>query len=446
LLKQSLEQVVLSSRVTPLTLSGPYCDLGRFTDAVHGHRKGSQMGFTFAFPMEALHNIPQDSPIIKFDIPETRMPPYPLYYFYAPRESHGLQKTGKVELKLCFAVDDPFGPSLSRMEFNVPGIGSANFVRTIKGKRRQHWRTYMTHLPRQSVRLGHHPAMFLPYLHIREASYKKAGPHIKRRITQFLSANRLCLDYVRRLLTRSSLIGPFRTPPERRYAFAGFSSIRGGASGERTIDLLITEDLLKTPGHPLREAVSFWLKYLKLAKSISVHDIAKGYLFEIGLAGLGQKSDANVADVGYGVSQILPVIVEGLLMWPGGIYMVEEPEIHLHPDAQAGLADFFLYLSSKGVRCVVETHSEYFLIRLRRRLAEGRLRFGGGLPGEPDRTIPLSIGDVAVLLVSLEGNAGAKVRELAIGDAFQFRNLPEGFMGQAVEDRVALLKAVGKGS
>ena len=124
--------------------------------------------------------------------------------------------------------------------------------------------------------------------------------------------------------------------------------------------------------------------------------------------------------------------------------MVQQPELHLHPDAQAGLADFFLYLTSCGIRVIVETHSEYLLIRLRRRLAEGKLDVGRSLPGLRRRSVPLSKEDVTVLLTKIERQRlGAKVSELALGNAFQFENLPKDFMSQALDDRLALLRAVG---
>jgi predicted ATPase len=231
------------------------------------------------------------------------------------------------------------------------------------------------------------------------------------------------------------------------YSFGGFSSTRGGTSGQRTIDLLITEKLLRTPGQPLQEAVSFWLRHLKLAGgSVSIEDVAKGAsLFQVNLGRVGPSTESNLADVGYGISQILPVIVQGLLMPPGAIYIVQQPEIHLHPDAQAGLTDFFLFLSSKGVRTIVETHSEYFLIRLRRRLSEGALRFAQAPPRETNSVFPIRVEDVSVLLTSSDRKSGSTVKELEIGPSFQFENLPKGFMDQAVQDRMALLKSAGKG-
>jgi len=129
----------------------------------------------------------------------------------------------------------------------------------------------------------------------------------------------------------------------------------------------------------LHSALSFWIRHLKLADSLYVKDIAKRLnLFEVDITGAGRGTTANLADVGFGVSQVLPVLIQGLLTRSGGIYLVQQPEIHLHPDAQAGLADFFIYLASYGVITVVETHSEYLLLRLRRRLAEGTRPLAAG--------------------------------------------------------------------
>jgi predicted ATPase len=190
--------------------------------------------------------------------------------------------------------------------------------------------------------------------------------------------------------------------------------------------------------------VSFWVKQLGLAQSLDVSDIAKRLnLFEVDVKGASRGTKANLTDVGFGISQVLPVLVQGLLMRRGGIYFVQQPEIHLHPDAQAGLADFFIYLASQGVITVVETHSEYLLLRLRRRLAEGPNPIPSRLLAGREVSAPLTVNDVAVLLTSSD-RKDAGVRQLEISDSFQFENLPPGFMSQALDDRVALLRAVGK--
>ena len=446
LLKQSLEQELISSRVTPLMLSGPYCDLGSFRDVIHAHKARSHIGFAFNVPVGLLNQSMQEmrGPIVSLDVPRSQLRG-PRFYYSQFASKVDVPKEHCVKLSLSFVTDEPFGPSLSKIEFDVEGVGYAYFLRTTGGERRQHWRAYTRDLPSKSVDLRYGRQRFFPIVDKREDAYVRSPSRTKQRIKRFLIASELTIQFIQELLAYSEVIGPFRTPPERRYAFGGFSSSRSGPSGEQAVDLLITEKLLKTSRHPLQSAVSFWLQHLKLAKEVSVKDLAKNVnLFQLNLSGVGRTPIENVADVGYGISQILPVIVQGLLMRPGGVYMIQQPELHLHPDAQAGLADFFLYLSCYGIRVVVETHSEYLLIRLRRRLAEGTLDVGRPLPGFRQARLPLFKERVAILLTTIEGQqSGAKVSELALSDSFQFENLPKDFMSQAIEDRVGLLKAVG---
>jgi predicted ATPase len=241
------------------------------------------------------------------------------------------------------------------------------------------------------------------------------------------------------------MIGPFRQPPERRYTFGGFGTSKIGPSGEQAVDLLVTELLVKKGGaKPLISAVGYWLKALKLANSLKVRDAARRVnLFEIDLRLTRGRQLNNLVDVGFGISQVLPVIVQGLLMRRGGIYIVQEPEIHLHPDAQAGLADFFIYLTSQGVTCIVETHSEYLLLRLRRRLAEGKGPIRSALPKLVGPSKRLTEKDVAILISENSGTE-AKIYKLGIGKGFQLEKMPPGFMSQATEDRMELLRAVTK--
>jgi len=83
------------------------------------------------------------------------------------------------------------------------------------------------------------------------------------------------------------------------------------------------------------------------------------------------------------------------------------------------------------------------LLRLRRRLAEGPNPIPSRLLAGREVSAPLTVNDVAVLLTSSD-RKDAGVRQLEISDSFQFENLPPGFMSQALDDRVALLRAVGK--
>lgn len=443
LLKQSVEREAMGSAVMPLALSGPYCDLGNYADVVYGHDESSEISLSvsMSFPDLSAPSFAPSTPFVNLALPRAAG----LYRgaYYAPYIDTRLPKEGEVRARLTFSADEPFGPSLSRLEIEVPDVGGASFVRTTSGERRQHWRVYTTTLPPRVV--GFFPRGFFPMIMIRDRSYSKCSPRSKRRIRVFAAASQLLFRFLWQTLLRSDFIGPFRTPPERRYPFGGFSASRGGPTGEQAVNLLITEALLNpnTP-RPLRDALAFWFNHLKLAESLEIKDLAKRLnLFQVDVSGAGHGTRANLADVGFGVSQVLPVLVQGLLMRRGGIYLVQQPEIHLHPDAQAGLADFFIYLASYGVITMIETHSEYLLLRLRRRLAEGIRPISAGLKVEREEFPQMTKDDVSVLFTGLDQEQAA-VRQLEIGASFQFENLPAGFMSQALDDRVALLSAVGK--
>jgi predicted ATPase len=86
-----------------------------------------------------------------------------------------------------------------------------------------------------------------------------------------------------------------------------------------------------------------------------------------------KKDMVSIADVGFGVSQTLPVIVALLTARPGQLVYIEQPEIHLHPRAQVAIAEIFANAANRGVRVVVETHSELFLMGVQSLVAEGKL-------------------------------------------------------------------------
>ncbi len=98
--------------------------------------------------------------------------------------------------------------------------------------------------------------------------------------------------------------------------------------------------------------------------------------YKISIEGLDDQLQvwSNIALHGFGVNQLLPIIVQGSMMNPQSVLLVEEPEIHLHPKHQAKLVDFFLDISSRSKQVLITTHSEHIILRLQRRVAEGKIR------------------------------------------------------------------------
>ena len=140
---------------------------------------------------------------------------------------------------------------------------------------------------------------------------------------------------------------------------------------------------------------------------------------------------AGIVIVGFGVSQVLPVIVEALYVPRRSTVIFEQPEIHLHPRVQADLADLFvdaIRARENGLprQCqfIVESHSEHFLRRLQRRIAEK----------------DLSADDAALYFVDT-GGAGARIEALEVDPFGNIRNWPEGFFGDEMTDLVARSEA-----
>jgi len=119
----------------------------------------------------------------------------------------------------------------------------------------------------------------------------------------------------------------------------------------------------------LSEALDSWLQYLGVAAQVETQDAGKfGRQLKVRTDTGGDLHD--LTHVGVGVSQVLPILVMCLLAPLPCLLLFEQPELHLHPKVQARLADFFLAMGRLGKQCLLETHSEYLIDRLRRRIAE----------------------------------------------------------------------------
>jgi hypothetical protein len=120
------------------------------------------------------------------------------------------------------------------------------------------------------------------------------------------------------------------------------------------------------------------LKILKLTGGVTAAQV-NGAQIEIQVGRLPDVAPSrpedrvNIADVGVGVSQTLPVLVALRAARPGQLVYVEQPETHLHPSAQFALAQVLASAAKRGVRVVVETHSSLLLLGVQTLVAEGKL-------------------------------------------------------------------------
>jgi predicted ATPase len=183
-----------------------------------------------------------------------------------------------------------------------------------------------------------------------------------------------------KLCGRIYYLGPLRDYPKRQYAWGGGQPADMGRRGERVVEALLASreaGIRYSFGKgvkrkTLEEFVAQWLKNLNLIHSFEVRAITPGgKLYQVWVQRSADAKEVLLTDVGFGVSQILPVITLCYYAPEGSVLLLEQPEIHLHPSVQAGLADVFIdAIQRRGVQIIVESHSEHLLRRLQRRIAE----------------------------------------------------------------------------
>ena len=120
----------------------------------------------------------------------------------------------------------------------------------------------------------------------------------------------------------------------------------------------------------------FILRHLENVAGIGDIEFKKstGYVSQAFARNKATGADVLIADYGFGVSQCLPIFVQGAIMPPHSALMVEQPEAQLHPTAQLELGSFFADLwKERKVESIIETHSDNILLRLRRLIAKGNL-------------------------------------------------------------------------
>ena len=182
-------------------------------------------------------------------------------------------------------------------------------------------------------------------------------------------------------------LGPLRTKAERIYTWGGIAPESVGFAGENTIAaILAARDRkislgYKKPAKPFEEIIALKFKDMGLVEEFKVTPISKQRQdYEVKVRAKGSEDWVDLPDVGFGISQVLPVLVQCFYAPAGSIILIEQPEIHLHPSAQSVLADVMIDVirskenyNNKNIQIIIETHSDHFLRRLQRRIAENAI-------------------------------------------------------------------------
>lgn len=247
---------------------------------------------------------------------------------------------------------------------------------------------------------------------------------------------------------RVKYLGPLRDDPKVLHPFSATADpTEIGLKGEYTAAVLelhkgknvrylspsaistVTSELELT-NSPLSEAVSVWLRYLGIAQSVNIK--IRGQLgHELSVQTPATESWHDLTKVGVGVSQVLPILVMGLLADFDTTMIFEQPELHLHPRVQSLLADFFLSLTRIGKQCLIETHSEHLVNHLRLRMV--------------DNPNSGTIKDSIKIYFAEKDEQGTKFRSIQINEFGAIEDWPDGFFDQSqIEAREILAAAVRK--
>lgn len=215
---------------------------------------------------------------------------------------------------------------------------------------------------------------------------------------------------------KMNYVSPLRAHPKRYYML-------DKAKVALTLDTLDGDAIAEVlkENISLKNSVNRWLSKFKLAVDVEAF---KEVIHNVKIRQNGLSLD--ITDVGFGISQVLPIIIQGFLSKDGSLTIVEQPEIHLHPKMQADLADLFIdVVSAKKKQIIIETHSEYLLKRLRRRISEGKI----------------SANDVSICIFHPQTEKhGASIENIDIAQKGYFEWPEEFYDGELANDIMEFLK------
>lgn len=238
-------------------------------------------------------------------------------------------------------------------------------------------------------------------------------------------------------------LGPLRDEPKALYSLASAADPKDvGLRGENTAAVLHLHKHLNVTYMPsasfsspavavessigsLGQAVVDWARYLEVVEKIDTTDMGKlGHQLRVSSSDVDPLHD--LTHVGVGVSQVLPILVMCLLAKRNTVLILEQPELHLHPRVQTRLADFFLSMSLLGKQCLIETHSEYLINRLRFRAASA--------PHDEFSS------DVKMYFAEKKDGTSS-FREVKVNEYGAITDWPEGFFDQSPREAENILRA-----
>ncbi|AKB54214.1 hypothetical protein A9239_03385 [Methanosarcina sp. A14] len=381
----ALKQTVKSSdENTPLILQD-YIDLGSYKDIIWNHDEKQELEIEFDVGSNSYNS--EDSLLKRYKFV------YKLVKrgFYAGeiilnKYSYNEYKTNEIKEKL--------------VSFNVSWLGKNKYSFTIEkpdifaGK---------ISVYRKNI------SQFIPVKLLDNDKHLKNG---QRYLQPFIVSNEANRD-LDAFFRSMSHIGPSRTEPKRLYTQSGAAPHEVGKYGQWAVDeILLSKEM--------RFLVKKWFKEFNISSEFKLEELRKGSRrYEILLKDYHTGTWVTIADVGFGVSQLLPIIVE-CFNPDSSTLLIEQPEIHLHPKGQASMGDLLVdSVNNLKKSIIVETHSDLIISRVCTHVVKGDI--------SPD--------DVAIYYFD-PSTDGTKILRIDINEDGQMVNFPEGFFEERFNEVV----------
>ena len=228
-------------------------------------------------------------------------------------------------------------------------------------------------------------------------------------------------------------LGPTRVHPQRLYHWEGTDPDSVGQSGEDMIASLLNARVEQqtTPYEgqkvPIEERISWWLREMDLGYAFSIKRSRAGTDrdYDVLIQKGPDSAKVTLADMGYGLSQFLPVLVHCYYAPEGSTLILEQPGIHLHPKVQSQLADLLIeVITERNLQILIESHSEHLLNRLQRRIAEEKISV-----------------DKTALYFCRNDEGVSEIDRLEMDEFGNITNWPENFFGDEMGDLFAMTEA-----
>jgi predicted ATPase len=444
LLKQTVESKTVNQTIV---LNGTHVHLGTLENVLYNHNYDNPLVFEFAFDLakdrfaQPVNN--RDMPIhfvlrqilseAAFDLPQAK---YRFTYHIRLKHKSSAKKslsTPAILVEQANLAIETIAPSGAVMEATTISAfhDQENIYRVDWNNLNSRFYATTETKPSGSEKLQVLFSNLLPVQISAQSATQNAWP-LNFLFHQFS-------DILRSELNTFSYLGPLREEPSRRYIYED-EILHIGNKGENAAFIFHSEQDKRLSGlffpdpasgafieekQPMRllDAIQRWSESLGLTNVKAESEKEIIYLNLDSYA--NSKTRVNIADVGFGISQIFPIILEGLRMSNSGTLLLEQPEIHLHPKLQMQMADYFISLALSGKRVVVETHSEHIINRLVRRSIENTQQ---------------NLNELIGIYFIGQNENGSSYSEVRIDPEYGIINWPSGFFDQGATEQLRIMQ------